>query len=173
MNGLPFLDKDGVIFLWAKIKTLVSGKVDKVEGKGLSSNDFTNDEKTKLEELENYTLPVATATMLGGVKAGSGVTINEDGVISTNSETVNVTWANITNKPDVALKSDLTTVYRYKGSVINFASLPMTDVAVGDTYNVESNGKNYAWTGEAWDDLGGTFEIAAITNEEIDAITEG
>ena len=29
-------------------------KVDKVEGKGLSTNDYTNEEKSKLEELENY-----------------------------------------------------------------------------------------------------------------------
>ncbi len=42
----------------AKIKTTVSdlseSKVDKVEGKGLSSNDFTAAEKTKLSGLENY-----------------------------------------------------------------------------------------------------------------------
>jgi hypothetical protein len=33
----------------AKIAALESGKVDKVEGKGLSSNDFTNTYKTKLD----------------------------------------------------------------------------------------------------------------------------
>lgn len=33
----------------AKIAALESGKVDKVEGKGLSSNDFTNAYKTKLD----------------------------------------------------------------------------------------------------------------------------
>ena len=32
----------------------ISGKVDKVEGKGLSTNDYTNEEKTKLAGLENY-----------------------------------------------------------------------------------------------------------------------
>lgn len=32
----------------------LEGKVPKVEGKGLSSNDFTNEFKAKLEELENY-----------------------------------------------------------------------------------------------------------------------
>lgn len=34
--------------------TLLSGKVDVVEGKGLSTNDFTTAEKTKLAGLENY-----------------------------------------------------------------------------------------------------------------------
>lgn len=33
----------------ARIAALESGKVDKVEGKGLSSNDFTNTYKTKLD----------------------------------------------------------------------------------------------------------------------------
>lgn len=32
----------------------ITGKVDKIEGKGLSTNDFTNEEKTKLSILENY-----------------------------------------------------------------------------------------------------------------------
>ena len=32
----------------------LSKKVDKVEGKGLSTNDYTNEEKTKLSNLENY-----------------------------------------------------------------------------------------------------------------------
>lgn len=33
---------------------LLDDKVDKVEGKGLSTNDFTNEEKNKLSALENY-----------------------------------------------------------------------------------------------------------------------
>lgn len=37
-----------------KNKQDISNKVDKVEGKGLSANDFTNELKTKLEELNNY-----------------------------------------------------------------------------------------------------------------------
>lgn len=56
--------------------------VAKEEGKGLSSNDFTNDLKAKLDGLNNYTLPAASATALGGVKIGSGVTVAEDGTIS-------------------------------------------------------------------------------------------
>lgn len=46
------LTTDGISHLWQRIKLLVSnnvsGKVDKVSGKGLSSNDYTNEEKTKL-----------------------------------------------------------------------------------------------------------------------------
>lgn len=84
-----------------------------------------------------------------------------------------VAWDNITNKPDLALKSDLASVYRFKGSVTDYASLPTSNNATGDVYNVETSGMNYAWTGEDWDALGESFEIESITNAEIDAITAG
>lgn len=167
-----FLDKDGLLYLWSKIKTLLGGKVDKVEGKGLSSNDFTTEEKTKLAGLENYTLPEATAEKLGGVKVGAGLSITGGVLSATGGGTADsVDWSNIQNKPDLALKSDLTTVYKYKGSKVNYAALPESGNEVGDVWNVEDTGMNYAWTGEGWDALGAAFEIQAITNEEIDAIT--
>lgn len=50
------LTTDGISHLWQRIKLLVtnsvSGKVDKVSGKGLSSNDYTNEEKQNLPELQ-------------------------------------------------------------------------------------------------------------------------
>ena len=167
-----FLDSNGVIYLWSKIKTLVGGKVDKVEGKGLSTNDFTAAEKAKLGGLENYTLPAATAATLGGVKVGAGLNI-VDGVLSAagGGTADAVDWSNVQNKPDLALKSDLTSLYRYKGSVTNYASLPVSGNIEGDVWNVEATGMNYAWTGEDWDALGQMFEIEGITNAEIDAIT--
>ena len=54
-----FLDSNGVLYLWTKItalindlRTSINGKVDKEDGKGLSSNDYTFDEKTKLSNIE-------------------------------------------------------------------------------------------------------------------------
>lgn len=71
---------------------------------------------------------------------------------------------------DYALKSDITSVYRYKGSVTAYSELP-TDADVGDVYNVEGdNGQNYAWTGSAWDSLGGSIQIEVATDEDIDAL---
>lgn len=168
-----YLDENGLLYLWGKIKGIVGGKVDKETGKGLSANDFTDTDKTKLDGLENYTLPAATADALGGVKVGAGLNI-VDGVLSaTGGGTADaVDWSNVQNKPDLALKSDLTSLYRYKGSVTNYASLPGTGNAVGDVWNVEATGMNYAWTGEDWDALGEAFQIGAITNAEIDAIIE-
>lgn len=55
----------------------LDNKVDKQTGKGLSSNDYTTDEKNKLDGIEEganaYTLPTASST-LGGVKTTSTVT---------------------------------------------------------------------------------------------------
>jgi len=64
----------------------LSNKVDKVDGKGLSANDFTAVLKAKLdgiaENANNYTLPIASTDTLGGVKVdGTTVTI-ANGVIS-------------------------------------------------------------------------------------------
>lgn len=42
------LTKESLGWLWNKIKSALSGKVDKINGKVLSSNDYTNEEKTKL-----------------------------------------------------------------------------------------------------------------------------
>ena len=65
----------------ATITAQLGQKVDKEEGKGLSSNDFTQTLKEKLEGLENYTLPVA-GEALGGVKNGGNVTVNPDGTLT-------------------------------------------------------------------------------------------
>lgn len=46
------LDENGVLYLWGKIKTLVSGKVDKVEGKSLVDDT----EITRLKMLRTMTI---------------------------------------------------------------------------------------------------------------------
>lgn len=67
-----YLDKTGLALLWEKIKNQLSGKVDKETGKGLSSNDYTSDEKTKLANIEAG----AQANVLEGIqKNGVDVTI--------------------------------------------------------------------------------------------------
>ena len=45
---------------------------------------------SKLDNLQNYTLPVATNTTLGGVKAGDNVTIDVNGVISSSGSVTSV-----------------------------------------------------------------------------------
>lgn len=86
------------------INQLYTQKVDKIEGKGLSTNDYTTPEKNKLAAIEaeanKYILPAATASALGGVKIGSNITLADGGTIS-------ITKNNVTS----ALGVDPTTKY--------------------------------------------------------------
>lgn len=88
----------------SNITQLQTQKVDKVEGKGLSTNDYTTPEKNKLAAIEaeanKYVLPAATTSALGGVKIGSNITLADGGTIS-------ITKANVTS----ALGVDPTTTY--------------------------------------------------------------
>lgn len=88
----------------SNITQLQIQKVDKVEGKGLSTNDYTTPEKNKLAAIEaeanKYVLPAATASALGGVKIGSNITLADGGTIS-------ITKNNVTS----ALGVDPTTSY--------------------------------------------------------------
>ena len=51
-----------------------------------------------------------------------------------------------------------------------YDKLPSSGQVSGDVYNVESDGRNYAWNGTVWDDLGGTFAVGTISNADIDGI---
>lgn len=127
-----YLDNDGLLYLWQKIKNVfatkdaLNDKVDKVTGKGLSTNDYTTAEKNKLAAF------------------GSADTY--------------------------ALKTDLASMYKYKGSVNTVNALPSTGQTIGDVYNVELTGMNYAWNGTEWDALGEIFTITSISNGDIDTI---
>ena len=69
-----------------------------------------------------------------------------------------------------ALKSDITSMYRHKGSKQTVEELPSTGNVAGDVYNIIATGMNYVWTGTTWDALGEIFKIVSITNNEIDNI---
>ena len=61
---------------------------------------------------------------------------------------------------EVKVNEALSGVFRYKGSVATYGDLPASDNEVGDVYNVIDTGKNYAWDGSAWDDLGGLVDLS-------------
>lgn len=162
------------------------------DGKGLSANDFTDIQKEKLESLENYVLPQASADVAGGVKIGAGLSITEDGILSaTGGGTADaVEWENVVGKPEDLLKAGdvyskeevdakVNAVYKFKGSAENLAALPTEGNTLGDVYNLQDTGMNVAWDGSNWDYLGIDVDLSGYvqasdlveaTNEQIDAL---
>ena len=193
-----YLGELGTKRLWERITQLF---VRKDGDKVLSDNNFSDADKAKLDSLkpvEPYELPIASAETLGGVKIGEGLNIAADGTISVDAApSGTVEWSDIIDKPttlegygitDAATKEELeeleqklTGVFHYKGSVATSADLDnIENPEIGDVYNVVEDGKNFAWDGEAWDDLGGIIdlsgywakdELVEITADEIDVIT--
>ena len=84
-----YLDKTGLALVWEKIKNALAGKVDKVDGKGLSTNDYTSNEKTKLSGIASG----AQVNVLEGIqKNGTAVTItNKIANISVPTKTSDIT----------------------------------------------------------------------------------
>lgn len=71
--------------LWKEIKNAF---VQKQAGKGLSTNDFTDEYKNKLNAATNYNLPIASEGVLGGVKIGANISKDPDGKISVTKDNV-------------------------------------------------------------------------------------
>ena len=87
------------------------------------------------------------------------------------NETDSNNLAYIKNKPDLtvyALKTDISTIYRYKGSVDTYSQLPVASQVVGDVYNIATDdsshgikaGDNVAWNGSYWDNLSGYVDLS-------------
>lgn len=67
-----FLDKTGLEHFWMHIVSRLGNKVDKVDGKGLSTNDYTTDEKNKL----------------AGIATGANKTVVDSALSSTSTNPV-------------------------------------------------------------------------------------
>lgn len=147
---------------------------------------------------EEMNLNVAEETKLGGVKASPklltdivAVRIGNDGILYVPQyPNVYMTKADkdkldeFSNADDYALKTDIATVYRYKGTLSDESLLPVTDNEVGDAYNLLTsatygNGSTVAWNGTGWGALGTVVDLSAyvkktdlgeIGNTEIDSI---
>jgi X-X-X-Leu-X-X-Gly heptad repeat protein len=56
--------------------------------------------------------------------------------------------------------SAISSVYKYRGSVASQSALPSSNQTIGDVYNVEDTGDNFAWDGTQWDKLAGTVDLS-------------
>lgn len=123
------------------------------------------------------------ATTLTGIIKGNGTSamsaaaasdvVSLLGTTAVNRATADGAGNNIADT--YAKKTDISGIYKYKGSVATAANLPASP-STGDVYNIEAEstygpaGTNVAWTGSVWDSLGGIFSISTATNAQIEAL---
>lgn len=167
------------------MSTALEGKVDKVEGKVLSSNDYTTAEKEKLAGLSNYNDTDIKASIATKAEADSVYTkeeVNTELGKKADKTTVETLTTTVNGKADKAttisgygitdaytkteVDAKVASVYKYKGSVANEAALPTEGQVVGDVYNLEDTGMNVAWTGEGWDKLGSVVDLTPYLTKE-------
>lgn len=187
---MKYLTLEGLSYFYQKIAALLNQKVTKETGKGLSTNDYTTAEKDKLKTLQNYQHPTSagnkhiptggssgTASWVanpGAANVIESVKVN-GAALPVNSKSVNI------DLTGYATKSDISSVYKVKGTKANMAALPTTGNVAGDVWNVDGDGKgaNYVWNGTAWDKLSETIDLSPymlaadiqiISNAEIDTM---
>lgn len=165
--------------------TLIGNKVDKVEGKGLSTNDFTTAEKNKLAGLKNYTLPVASEGALGGIKVGySGTTAKTYAVKldANNRAYVEVPWQNTTYTSGNGLTLTGTSFNLNVASSAMHGGIKLyndklnkeiTPQAASDTngryYRIQLDNANRAFVNVPWTD-NNTFRTIQVDTAQIDAM---
>ncbi len=104
--------------------TYYSGKfVAKVDGKNLSTNDFTDAYKTKLDT----------------IAVDAQVNVIESITIDGKTQTVTNKGVSL-DLSAYAKASDVASALVFKGSVENFSSLPATGNSIGDAYNIKTAG---------------------------------
>lgn len=126
---VKYLDYDGLVYYHSKVKTALNNKVDKESGKGLSTNDFTNAYKTKLDGI------AANAQ----VNVIEGITVNSTAVPLTN-KIANLTIP--TKLTDLTNDGNFVTDANYVHTDNNFTTTlknKLNGIAAGAEVNVQSD----------------------------------
>lgn len=118
MATTSYLDKTGLTYLVGKLKSLINTKVDKEDGKGLSTNDYTTAEKNKL----------------AGIAAGAEVNVQSDWNATSGD-------ALILNKPDIITASDVTSSYESAGTAPVNGKAVAAAIGTLDVSNTGSSSK--------------------------------
>lgn len=154
-------------------------KVDKEEGKGLSTNDYSDNDRQKVSNIVDYVTTMRSTTSMNtmglsldkkNVITGSIYTTGSITFNSASSKSAGVLTASYFEKLDALpsaeeldqkINTAIGSVYRVKGSVANYNALPAENVSIGDVYNLEDTGANYVATSTTpdWDKLSETVDL--------------
>lgn len=141
------------------------GSID--EATGSSDGLMSATDKAKLDGIavgaNKYVLPVASATALGGIKLGAGLSSTSDGTVSVSKDIVagSVEWNNIKNKPNVAILTTTIDAIKYNSGSIFFQKEGAKEYA---SIGCSSTGSCYM---SVYNELGNYLKSASITADSI------
>lgn len=134
-------------------------KVDKVNGKGLSTNDYTTEEKNKL----------------ANIAAGAQVNVQSDWNASSGDAAIlnkpttlagyGITDAMTATAIEQAINAAVSSVFNYKGTKAAVANLPSSGNSTGDVWHVTATGGEYVWNGTAWEELGSAIDLSGYLEQ--------
>lgn len=148
--------------------------------------DATNKKLTKT--IDGTTSDVVTAAKIvedgGGAKLASP-TFTGTPKAPTAAAGTNNTQIATTAFVTTAVSNAVSSVYKYKGTKATYSVLPTSGNVTGDVWNVEADftigsgtsaklypaGTNVAWTGSAWDPLGG-ISYSFMTDTEVTSVVD-
>lgn len=164
----------------AKIKVL---NVSAVEFQGKFDADIYNCQNirfnsSQVDKSSTYTISFSTVeTGTGqsfvryGFKDQNGVigdSLKPNDIIDASDHSVITSKAVVDYLQNYAKKSDISAVYRYKGTKTNYSELPTSGNNIGDVWNITNAdtanhikaGDNVVWDGSKWDNLSGTVDLS-------------
>lgn len=194
-----FLDNNGLLYLWSKIKAIIPTKTSQIAN---DSGFVTTSQVGANISTSNGTISVANgSTSEKGVVQMSDAINSDSSTTAATSKAVKAAYdmANSKQSPAATLEgygitnaytkaevdNKLTSAVKYKGTKASYAELPTVGNVTGDMWNITAAdaskgvkaGDNVVWNGTAWDVQSGTVDLAgcvqvtdAITNAEIDTI---
>lgn len=162
---MKILDENGALYLWQKLKTYITGllsnKVDKVEGKGLSTNDLTDELVTKINN-------AGDSSFTGNY---NDLTNKPDLTIyakTTDVETkINTAVANVNKKQVVTSTNEMTDA----NTIYLLANQGSGNNVYDEYIIVDGKAEKIGTTDVDLTNYVKTTDIVAITNAEIDEIT--
>lgn len=175
MNGTAATGSETAFARGDHVHPSDTSKVDKVTGKGLSTNDYTTEQKTKLAGIEagaevSFIKDIQIQQKTGRAP-GSGQTItipslyifkdkNDLTYDIITPDAIQMSFGMLFEMIDNTLNQKLSTVFDYRGTKATVSALPASNNKTGDVWHVTQNGSEYAWDGSAWQELGSTIDLS-------------
>lgn len=192
-----YLDKDGLLYVWQKIRSLfalktdLDSKVDKVSGKGLSANDLTNALKASYDQAVTQ---VQTLTAEGGQpNTIEAIRLNGTSLTPDTSKTVNIVSSSLsgygitdaytkaeTNQAIQTAIGGLTQLSYQKVDALPATGSTGVIYLVAHSHGTQDIFDEYIWYANAFEKIGNTdidlsgyllaADLKAITNSDIDSL---